>query len=597
MNKNIKRVIAMALTISAFSTFSSFLPGSASEVFVKPAYAASYDPENGELSSLKIKSSKGETLKLKEGYNGDTVKLSEDKEYYIKMTDGSEGLKVDAEAEGKNRVVKVFETDSSDEKGIDPGDEVLIGKGYSTIYIRTYKSSSAYRTAYKNKNVKDCEEEYVIRVMKTVSSSNEDTTQDSIFLDDLDLSKGDIDFFKGTTSYTVKLSSDAESVKITAKPEKSSYRVRIDGKLVTSEDDYKRAVDLNKGKNEIKVKVTDDKDNQRTYTLNIIRGKASDSDEDEIYLDDLELSEGDIDFDQEETEYTIDLDEDTKEIDITATPEDDDYLVTIDGEQVTAGDDYEKTVSLKKGENTVKVLVEDELNDLKRTYILTINRGDSSDNDDSDSDNSDNNSDSDSNSDDNSNVDSDINKDTTGWVQTDKGWQYKDKDGNILKSQWLFDENAKVYCYLNESGLRKTGWFKDNGIWYLLGDNGAMLTGWQKDNNAWYYLNSNGAMETGWHKEEKKASTTTDTEGTEKTESDADQVTWYYLNGSGAMLTGWFKYGQDWYYFNAGGEMQTGWIIDSGSKYYMNEDGSMQTESKTIDGKEYKFNKSGAVII
>ena len=568
MNKKIKRVIALALTISAFSTFSSFIPGDISNFVSKPVYAASYDPENGELASLKIKSSEGETLKLKDGYNGDVVRLSEDKEYYVKMTDGSRGIKIDAEVEGKNRVVKIFETNNSDEKGVDSGSEILLGKGYSTIYIRTYKSSSAYRTAYKNNNVKDCEEEYVIHVMKTVSSSNEDTSQDNIYLEDLDLGKGKIDFFKGTTSYNVKVSSDVESIRITAKPENSSDRVRINGKLVTEDDKYRRTVDLNKGKNEIKVKVTDDKDNQRTYTLNITRGTSSDRDEDEIYLDNIRLSEGKLNFDSEKNEYTIDLDENISEIDITAIPEDDDHLVTINGDEVTKGYDYENTVFLKKGENTIKIVVEDELNELKRTYKLTINRGNAKQNTEDDKKND--------------TVDNNENKNTTGWVQTDKGWQYKDKDGNVVKSKWLYDENAKVYCYLDENGFRKTGWFKDKGVWYLLADNGVMLTGWQKVGDKYYYMDSNGAMQTGWLKIE---------------DNETKKVTWYYLNPSGDMATGWLKYGNSWYYLNSDGTMATGWIIDAGSKYYLNEDGSMQTGTKIIDGKEYKFNKSGAVII
>ena len=27
----------------------------------------------------------------------------------------------------------------------------------------------------------------------------------------------------------------------------------------------------------------------------------------------------------------------------------------------------------------------------------------------------------------------------TGWIQTDKGWQYKNESGEIVKNQWLFD--------------------------------------------------------------------------------------------------------------------------------------------------------------
>ena len=37
---------------------------------------------------------------------------------------------------------------------------------------------------------------------------------------------------------------DGKNVKITAKPENSNYRVRIDGKLVTSDDKYKNCNDV-----------------------------------------------------------------------------------------------------------------------------------------------------------------------------------------------------------------------------------------------------------------------------------------------------------------------------------------------------------------
>ena len=54
----------------------------------------------GELKSLTVKSTNGDTLDLRDGYNGSTVKLNDDKEYYVKLTDDSEGIKINAKAEG-----------------------------------------------------------------------------------------------------------------------------------------------------------------------------------------------------------------------------------------------------------------------------------------------------------------------------------------------------------------------------------------------------------------------------------------------------------------------------------------------------------------
>ena len=44
-----------------------------------------------------------------------------------------------------------------------------------------------------------------------------------------------------------------------------------------------------------------------------------------------------------------------------------------------------------------------------------------------------------------------------------------------MKNSWLFDKEASVYCYLNEDGFRKTGWFKDKDKWYLLNDKGSYV--------------------------------------------------------------------------------------------------------------------------
>jgi len=570
MNKKIKRVIALALVMSAFSTFSSFIPGHMTNIVTKPVYAASYKPSSNELTCLKIKSTNGDILDLRDAYNGDTVKLNDNKEYYVKLTDDSEGIKINAEAKGEDRVIRIFLSNDKDATAYKINDKLMLGKGNTDIYVRVYESMNDFRKAKdKSKDVTKCEEEYVIRVKKTKASKNEDDLQDPIYLSSLETNKEKINFYKQRTSYNVKVASSVEEIKITAKPEDSNYRVRIDGSLADSENKYKKTVDLKKGKNQIKIKVTDDKDNQRTYILNVVRGNASDTEQDEIYLDDLDLSEGEIEFDQEKCSYKIKVDNDVNKITIKAEPDDEEYLVTIDGDEVKSSDDYKKKVSLKEGKNVIPVVVEDEVNSRKRTYTITVNREESTEVNDTSNDN----------------LDTESSDERAKWVQTDKGWQYKDESGNIVKNQWLKDKTSNVLCYLDENGYRKTGWFKDKGNWYLFADNGAMLTGWQKDGNQQYYMDDKGVMKTGWLKVEKEDATKT------------KKVTWYYLNSSGAMVKGWYKDGETWYYFNEDGSMATGWIIDRASKYYLNEDGSMQTKNKTIDGKTYKFSKSGAVII
>ncbi|WP_293983203.1 cadherin-like beta sandwich domain-containing protein [uncultured Clostridium sp.] len=613
MNKRIKKIIALTVAFSAIMTIApkTFLGETA-----KPAYAASYTAKNGELTSLTVKSMNGDKLSLKDGYNGDTVKLSDDKEYFVKLTDDSEGVVINAEAKGSDRIVRIFLTDDDDATAYKPGDKLYLGKGNTTVYVRTYASLSDFREAKdKDKDVSICEEEYKVNIKKTTESSYEDSTQDPVYLKNLSLNKGDITFLKQRTTYNVKVSSSVSEIRITAEPEDDSARVRIDGSLVDEDDNYKKTISLDKGKNEIKIKVTDSKDNQRVYTLNITRGSASDSNSNsDVNLSSLELDEADLDFSEDKTSYEVDVDEDVSRIEVTAEPEDEEYLVTINGDEVNSGDDYMKKVSLSKGKNTIKVVVEDEVEDEKKTYTITVNRGTVKDDDDNDK----------SENQDSSKEESNESLNGEGWVKVDGDWKYKDENGKFITNKWLYDKEQGVYCYLKEDGYRATGWLQEGGNWFLLDSKGAMLTGWQYTGGQWYYLQPSGEMKTGWLKEEKVIEDTTssaeeenktdaqnssNTSVTDKTEAENSEEkkeenkvktktieTWYYLQSSGAMKTGWLLDGDKWYYMNLNGAMQTGWIIDNNSKYYLDKSGSMVTGTQTIEGKEYKFATNGALI-
>jgi glucan-binding YG repeat protein len=576
MNKNIKRIIAITLAIGAYKAVSAITPGTFLDITTKPVYASSYSPNNDELKSLNVKSTNGDTLDLCDGYNGSTVKLNEDKEYYVKLTDDSDGIKINAKAEDSDYVVRIFTSDKADATGYNSGDEIPLGKGDTTLYVRTYESLSAYRKAKdSNKDVTVCEKEYTVNVMKTTASSYEDDTQDSIYLEDIELNKGDITFLKQRTSYDIDVDSSVSEIKITAPPETDGDRVRIDGSVVDDSDNYRKTVSLDDGKNEIKIKVTDDKDNQRTYTLNVTRGSSSSNNQDKIYLDALTISEGTLDFSAEDTSYDVDVDDSVSKVTIGATPEDEEYLVTINGEEVKSDDDYEKKISLSKGENTVKVIIQDEVNDKKRTYTLTINRGTAEDTKQTDT---------------TTTTTTNTNTSTVvknGWVQTDAGWKYNDENGKTLKNSWLFDKEVGVYCYLDADGLRVTGWFEDNGKWYLLDTKGAMLTGWQDTDGKRYLLDKNGAMRTGWYKEEVASQGNNNA----NISSDANSSTNTTAPDTDATKT------ESWYYLNDDGSMRTGWLLDGERWYYLNTDGIMQTGTKTIDGKICKFNTSGALII
>ncbi|WP_160683749.1 cadherin-like beta sandwich domain-containing protein [Clostridium sp. C2-6-12] len=250
--------------------------------------------------------------------------------------------------------------------------------------------------------------------------------------------------------------------------------------------------------------------------------------DDIAYLDGIYLSEGNISFDKDETEYNVNVKKDTSEIYVKAKPEYDDYLVDINGYSVERKNDYEKKIKLDEGNNTIKIEVQSD--DDKKTYTLNVYRGDTL----------------------NTNGATGTNV-TTGaaaqtfeiknptkkfneWNRIDGKLKYLDGTGQVLKNMWWFDKNTGINYYLKEDGARATGWFQDNGKWYYFNENGEMKTGWVCLNSNWYYLSKSGVMKMGWLED-----------------SDGN---WYYLNGDGSMKTGWLQETDgNWYYLDSTGKM------------------------------------------
>lgn len=443
-------------------------------------------------------------------------------------------------------------------------------------------------------------------------------------LKSLYLSDGNIDFSSSTYSYKVKVGKSVDEIRITAKPKNTSSTVEIDGSTVDSSDSYKKEVSLSKGKNTIKIEVTDDDNKTRTYTLTVYRGTSS-YDNDDVYLRSLYLSDGSIDFDKDDTSYYVNVGSSVDEIKITAKPEDSYDTVRIDGSTVDDSDDYKRTVSLDKGTNKIKVEVEDDDSSDSRTYTLNINRGYSSS------------SQSDKYLDELKINDSyiDLKENTTVYnvttkdsvdeikvkavvtdsndydaiingskvdysddyqkeVSLNKGKnvitvQIKDAYGKLLRTYTLNVirgvDNLKAnqwvqvngqYQYNDDNGNpKKNTWLTDNNtlITYYLNENGYRTTGWKQFGANWYYFDTDGAMVKGWKKV---------------------NGVWYYLQNSGVMVTGWFQAGDGtYYYLNGDGSMKTGWILDGGKYYYFYDSGAMA--KNTMIG-AYKVGNDGAWI-
>ncbi len=498
MNKNIKRIIAATLVVSAFY---SLAPVNNYNFLTTEAHAASNDSIY--LDSISVSS-------------GSDVKLSKSKTSYKSNVSRSKDYVT----------IRVKTKSSSDEVTIDGETPEESSSRNFRLGVDLDKGNNKFDIVVKNG---DKERTYKLTIYRGSSSSSSD---DKIYLSSISLSEGDIDFSKKTTSYDITVPTSTDEIRIKAKPEDDDYIVTIDGDEVDEDDNYRTDVSLSKGNNKIKIEIEDDDGNQRTYTLNIYRGKKSDSDssnsdsQDDIYLDDITLSDGTIKFSKKTSVYDVNVKEDVDELRIKAEPEDEDYTVEIDGYIVDDDDNYKRTVDLEKGKNVIKIDVTDD-DDNKRTYTLNVYRGTSSNNGSNNSEGNTNGS-----------------LKTNQWVEygTNTGiWKYHDAAGNPIKSNWFTDRSSGKTYYLQADGTMAMGWFYNNGKWYYLnpysnGYKGAMLTGWQYVNGSWYYMDSAGVMKTGWFRD---------------------------LNGA--------------------------W-------YYLNSNGTMQIAPKYIDGKLYKFYSNGAWI-
>ena len=442
MNRNIKHIITATLVISAFSTIipsSRILDkeGSIGFGIVEADAAVNKNAGNGELKSLNLYRGSGSELELRKSYYGDEVDLSSAKDYYVELT-GSEGIEVNAEVEGDGYVAKVFTSAANDAKPYDIGDFIKVGTGNSNIYIRTYRSADDFSDAYDDKKVSRCVKTYVIHVKKAEVISDEELDVEDVYLKSIYLSDGSIDFSKNKTKYDLSVDEDVKEIVVRVKPNDDDYSVEIGDHSVTEDDDYEATIKLDKGDNTIKIKVEGD-DDDITYTLNVYRGKTSNS-----------------------TSNTVAEDSNSSSI-------------------LTSGSKY----------NT--------------------------------------------------------------WQTVDGKRQYIDGIGQVMKDKWWFDINTGKSYYFDKDGYMATGWTLSNNKWYYFDQNGDMKTGWQSINGKWYNLGRAGVMQTGWIQ---------DSEGK-----------WYYLDESGAMKTGWIQFSNgDWYYLNSNGEMLYNTVVDG---YTLDKNGVM----------------------
>lgn len=169
-------------------------------------------------------------------------------------------------------------------------------------------------------------------------------------------------FKRDKTEYSVEVPNNVTEVNVYATPVDQKAKVAGTGK-----------VSLKEGKNTVKVTVTAEAGNTKTYTINITRKTAVEDDASSTNASDASLKslgvtpkEYDFSgFEKNKTEYNVKIPKDVKEIEVYAEATSSKAKVKGTGK-----------IQLKDGENTIKIEVTAE-DGTKKTYIITIVREDS----------------------------------------------------------------------------------------------------------------------------------------------------------------------------------------------------------------------------
>lgn len=185
--------------------------------------------------------------------------------------------------------------------------------------------------------------------------------------------------------------------------------------------------------------------------------------------------------------------------------------------------------------------------------------------------------------------------DFTGWKQSEDGEYYYFKAGKLQKKKWLTIKKKKYYVdengsrvtgifeigresyYFNSKGeLQKNKWVKFEDNYYYAADGGNILKSqWLYHNNALVYVKSNGAIA--------------------KYEIVKINGKNYYFDSKEKRSKGFKKYKGKYYYCDSKGIIQKKkWVTVKGKKYYLQKDGSrVQSKLVKIGKYKYYFNSKG----
>ena len=203
----------------------------------------------------------------------------------------------------------------------------------------------------------------------TVNISNAATKSKEARLKNFGIKPNDFSGFKkDKTEYSVEVPNNVSKVNVYATPLDSKAKVTSGAGEVS----------LKEGNNTVKVTVTAEAGNTKTYTLTIKRAtesekveqsedtsKTTDKTEDEFGISSLEIKNLKLSpsFKTGTYEYTAELNEELSKLDIDAVATDKDAIIEILGNE-----------NLQQGENTITILVRNDKIEKTATYQVTVNK-------------------------------------------------------------------------------------------------------------------------------------------------------------------------------------------------------------------------------
>lgn len=159
-----------------------------------------------------------------------------------------------------------------------------------------------------------------------------------------------------------------------------------------------------------------------------------------------------------------------------------------------------------------------------------------------------------------------------GWTTIEGNTYYLDPIQNgAVYTGWLDTDQGR--CYLDKQGVRAEGWTEIDGVQYCFGADGRLFTGWQDTEYGRAYFNAYGLLQSGW--------------------LELDGVR-YYLDEHGVPCIGWQVLEGMRCCFDESGALLTGWVEKDGARCYLDENGVLQTGWLELDGKRYFLTQSGA---